>query len=318
MNKQVLSDFIDESIDIQTASLATMKANLNDDFDHVVDLLLNCKGRVVVSGIGKSGLIGQKMVATLASTGTPSFFLHATEAFHGDLGMLRQEDVVILISYSGETDDVNKLIPSLKSFGNKIIAMTGSETSTMAKHSDFVLSIAVEKEICPHDLAPTSSSLVTLALGDLLAVVLMKVRNFKPQDFARYHPGGNLGKRLLATAEDLMDDKLPIIGKDDSISDCLFVLSHGRKGICLVMENQQLLGVISDGDIRRSLVELGKEHSIWDMSVEELMTKNPRCIDKSATWGEVEDDIRHNHIRPLIVTDSGKPIGLIGLSDTIG
>lgn len=318
MDKDVLYKFLNASVETQIDSLIAMREHIDDHFWDIVELLLNCRGRVVISGIGKSGLVGQKITATLASTGTASFFLHSTEAFHGDLGMLRQEDVVILISYSGETDDVNKLIPSLKGFGNKIIAMTGSPKSTLAKHCDFVLNIAVDKEICPYDLAPTSSSLVTMALGDLLAVVLMKARNFEPKDFAKYHPGGNLGKRLLATAGDLMDTELPSVDKNSSVSDCLFVLSQGRKGICMVMEGEQLLGVITDGDIRRNIIKLGKQQNIWDKKVTDLMTSNPRCIDKSASWGEVEDDIREHRIRPLVVMDNGKPVGLVGLLDTIG
>lgn len=177
-----------ETLSVESQALAQLSQRLDDAFSQVVDLILTCEGRLVIGGIGKSGLIGKKMVATFASTGTPSFFLHPTEAFHGDLGMLKPIDIVMLISYSGETDDVNKLIPSLKNFGNKIIALTSNKNSTLARHADYVLDITVEREVCPNNLAPTTSALVTLALGDALAVSLITARHFQPADFAKFHP----------------------------------------------------------------------------------------------------------------------------------
>ncbi|EDK14096.1 probable phosphosugar isomerase HI1678 [Haemophilus influenzae 22.4-21] len=199
------------------------------------------------------------MVATFASTGTPSFFLHPTEAFHGDLGMLKPIDIVMLISYSGETDDVNKLIPSLKNFGNKIIAVTSNKNSTLARHADYVLDITVEREVCPNNLAPTTSALVTLALGDALAVSLITARNFQPADFAKFHPGGSLGRRLLCKVKDQMQTRLPTILPTTNFTDCLTVMNEGRMGVALVMENEQLKGIITDGDIRRALTANGAE-----------------------------------------------------------
>lgn len=206
-----------ETLAVEEQALARLGRRLDTHFNEIVELILQCQGRLVIGGIGKSGLVGKKMVATFASTGTPSFFLHPTEAFHGDLGMLKPIDIVMLISYSGETDDVNKLIPSLKNFGNKIIALTGNPNSTLAKHSDYVLDISVEREVCPNNLAPTTSVLVTMALGDALAVALIKARDFKPADFARFHPGGSLGRRLLCRVKNEMQTRLPVTRLETSL-----------------------------------------------------------------------------------------------------
>ncbi|MCL7791435.1 KpsF/GutQ family sugar-phosphate isomerase, partial [Pasteurella multocida] len=240
-----------ETLAVEEQALARLGQRLDTHFNEIVELILQCQGRLVIGGIGKSGLVGKKMVATFASTGTPSFFLHPTEAFHGDLGMLKPIDIVMLISYSGETDDVNKLIPSLKNFGNKIIALTGNPNSTLAKHSDYVLDISVEREVCPNNLAPTTSVLVTMALGDALAVALIKARDFKPADFARFHPGGSLGRRLLCRVKDEMQTRLPVTRLETSFTDCLSIMNEGRMGVALVMEQNQLKGIITDGDIRR-------------------------------------------------------------------
>lgn len=251
-NSQYLK-VVEDVVDSQVKVLSQWKTLLTSNIDDAVEMILNCQGRVIISGVGKSGLIGQKIVATFASTGTPSFYLHPTEAFHGDLGMLRPIDLLILISYSGETDEVNKLIPSLKAFGNKIIAITGSEDSTLAKHADVFLNINVTREICPNNLAPTSSTLVTLALGDALAVALMKARDFKAEDFAKFHPGGSLGRKLLCKVEDVMtSSNLPFVNKDASLSDCLLAMTASKTGVALVGAACALEGVITDGDIRRA------------------------------------------------------------------
>ena len=220
-----------ETLSVESQALTQLSQRLDDEFSQVVDLILACEGRLVIGGIGKSGLIGKKMVATFASTGTPSFFLHPTEAFHGDLGMLKPIDIVMLISYSGETDDVNKLIPSLKNFGNKIIALTSNKNSTLARHADYVLDITVEREVCPNNLAPTTSALVTLALGDALAVSLITARHFQPADFAKFHPGGSLGRRLLCKVKDQMQTRLPITTPETSFTDCLSIMNEGRMGV---------------------------------------------------------------------------------------
>ena len=220
-----------DTLAIEQQALARLSANLDHHFSEVINLILACNGRLVIGGIGKSGLIGKKMVATFASTGTPSFFLHPTEAFHGDLGMLKPMDIVMLISYSGESDDVNKLIPSLKNFGNKIIVLTGNKQSTLAKHADYVLDISVEREVCPNNLAPTTSALVTLALGDALAVALINARHFQPTDFAKFHPGGSLGRRLLCRVKDQMQSRLPVTTPDTCFTDCLTIMNEGRMGV---------------------------------------------------------------------------------------
>lgn len=302
--------YANETLSLYTQAITRLNHNLSDNFNQVVDMILNCEGRVVVAGIGKSGLVGKKMVATFASTGTPSFFLHPTEAFHGDLGMLKPIDVVILISYSGETDDVNKLIPSLKNFGNKIIAMTGKPNSTLARYSDLVLDISIEREACPNNLAPTTSSLVTMALGDALAIALIKARDFKAEDFARFHPGGSLGRKLLCRVCDVMQRKLPITSPKSLFSQCLDVMNEGRMGVALVMENEHLLGIITDGDIRRTLAKLGAESLM--QTAEQIMTKNPKTISESSFLTQAEELMKEKHIHSLVaVTDEGKVSGIV-------
>lgn len=301
-----------ETLTIEEGGIARLRENLDDQFSEVIESILKCEGRLVVAGIGKSGLIGKKMVATFASTGTPSFFLHPTEAFHGDLGMLKPIDIVILISYSGETDDVNKLIPSLKSFGNIIIAMTGNNESTLAKHSDYVLDISVEREACPNNLAPTTSALVTLALADAMAVALIKARSFQPMDFARFHPGGSLGKRLLSRVRDVMQTNLPIIKSDTAFADCVAAMTEGRRGIAIVMEQERLKGVITDGDIRRAFTAKGIK--CMRLTAADIMSVNPKTIQADAYMGQAEDFMRQHKIHSLIVLDQDKVVGLFEYS----
>lgn len=302
-----------ETITIEEKALQNLAKNLTADFNAVVELILNCQGRLVISGIGKSGLIGKKMVSTFSSTGTPSIFLHPAEAFHGDLGMLKSMDVVILISYSGESDDVNKLIPSLKSFGNKIIALTSNLDSTLGKHADYILNIAVEREACPYNLAPTTSSLVTLALGDALAVALIKARNFAPMDFAKFHPGGSLGRRLLCRVRDQMQTKLPLVEPNTCFMECLSTMNDGRMGVALVMENNQLKGIITDGDIRRSLTKHGAE--IIYKTAQDLMTTNPKTINQNCFISQGEEMMKQYKIHTLIVVDDNQQVcGLVEFS----
>lgn len=276
-------------------------------------MILACQGRVVVGGIGKSGLVGKKMVATFASTGTPSFFLHPTEAFHGDLGMLKPIDMVILISNSGETDDVNKLIPSLKNFGNKIIAMTGNPYSTLGRNADVILNIGVEREACLNNLAPTSSTLVTMALGDALAIALMKARDFRPEDFARYHPGGSLGRKLLNRVRDVMVRKVPTASLDTTFTECLSVMNEGRMGVAVIMQDDKLEGIITDGDIRRTLAKFGAES--LNKTADEIMTRNPKTINDTEFLAKAEDLMKELKIHSLIaVNDEGKVTGLMEFS----
>lgn len=301
------------TLEVEQKALIQLSQRLDYQFNEVIELILNCQGRLVVGGIGKSGLIGKKMVATFASTGTPSFFLHPTEAFHGDLGMLKPIDIVMLISYSGETDDVNKLIPSLKNFGNKIIALTSNKQSTLAKHADYVLDITVEREVCPNNLAPTTSALVTLALSDALAVALITARNFQPEDFARYHPGGSLGKRLLSRVKDQMQTKLPIAQLSTSFTDCLSIMNEGRMGVAIVMQDNKLKGIITDGDIRRTLTKNGADS--LNKTAQELMTSNPKTINYNCYLSEAENFMKENKIHSLIVLDDQQSVvGLIEFS----
>lgn len=299
-----------EALSLYTQAISRLNQNLTTNFEQAVEMILHCEGRVVVAGIGKSGLVGKKMVATFASTGTPSFFLHPTEAFHGDLGMLKPIDIVILISYSGETDDVNKLIPSLKNFGNKIIAMTGNPNSTLGRHADVVLDISIEREACPNNLAPTTSSLVTMALGDVLAISLIKARDFKAEDFARFHPGGSLGRKLLCRVKDVMQRKLPSTCPNCSFSDCLNVMNEGRMGVALVMQEDQLLGIITDGDIRRTLAKYGAESLA--KTAEQIMTRNPKTISDNAFLAHAEEFMKEKHIHSLIaLNNEGKVSGIV-------
>ena len=302
-----------ETLSVESQALAQLSQRLDDEFSQVVDLILACEGRLVIGGIGKSGLIGKKMVATFASTGTPSFFLHPTEAFHGDLGMLKPIDIVMLISYSGETDDVNKLIPSLKNFGNKIIALTSNKNSTLARHADYVLDITVEREVCPNNLAPTTSALVTLALGDALAVSLITARHFQPADFAKFHPGGSLGRRLLCKVKDQMQARLPITTPDTSFTDCLTIMNEGRMGVALVMENQQLKGIITDGDVRRALTANGAD--TLNKTAKELMTSSPKTINENEFLAKAEDLMKEKKIHSLVVVnDENNVVGLVEFS----
>ncbi|MDO4430971.1 MAG: KpsF/GutQ family sugar-phosphate isomerase [Lonepinella koalarum] len=301
------------TLQIGEQALAKLSAGLDDRFNQVINAILHCEGRIVVSGVGKSGLIGQKIVASLASTGTPSFFLHPTEAFHGDLGMLKPIDVVILISYSGESDEVNKLIPSLKNFGNQIIALTSNPQSTLARHADIVLDISVEQEACPNNLAPTTSTLVTLALGDAITVALIHARDFKPVDFAKFHPGGSLGRRLLCRVKDQMQTRLPIASISTTFTDCLTIMNEGRMGVALVMENQQLQGIITDGDIRRALSANGADS--LNKTAADLMTKNPKTIHQDEFLSAAEQFMKTKKIHSLVVVDDeNNVVGLVEFS----
>lgn len=302
-----------QTLSLYAEAIKRLDSHLSNSFNQAIEMILNCEGRVVVAGIGKSGLVGKKMVATFASTGTPSFFLHPTEAFHGDLGMLKPMDIVILISYSGETDDVNKLIPSLNSFGNKIIAMTGNPQSTLANYADVVLDISIEREACPNNLAPTTSSLVTMALGDALAIALINARQFKAEDFARFHPGGSLGRKLLCRVKDVMQRKIPSATLDTSFTDSLSIMTEGRMGVAVVMNGQQLCGIITDGDIRRVLAKYGADS--LQKTAADIMTRSPKTILDSAYLVEAEELMKAHKIHSLIaLNEAGNVTGLVEFS----
>src|ERR1700761_9435756 len=250
-----MKDIAKRVFNTEIESLRLVADAIDDEFNRVVEAILNNNGKLIVIGIGKSGIIGKKIAATLASTGTPSFFLHPGEAFHGDLGMVEPDDLVILISYSGETDEVLKIIPFLKWNKNSIISITGNPNSTIAKNSDHHLNVCVTREACPLELAPTSSTTVTLVMGDALAVALMEAREFQHEDFARFHPGGSLGRKLLVKVKDLMrKDNLPFIGEGASFTEVLLRMSEGRLGMVIVGDAGYVKGIITDGDLRRALM----------------------------------------------------------------
>jgi len=291
---------------VQSAALASHSKQLGNEYLQALALMKNCTGRVIVCGMGKSGHIGKKISATLASVGMPSFFMHPGEAFHGDLGMVTKEDLLLLISYSGETDELLKIIPSIQHFGNKIISITGGLHSTLAQNSDVVLDASVEKETCPNNLAPTTSTTLALVIGDALASTLTLDNNFSPMDFARFHPGGSLGKRLLTFVKNEMrSDNLPFVAPDTSLTDVLLVMTETRTGLALVMKEEQLQGVITDGDLRRFLIS-GK--TINACSASELMNPSPRFISPDARLTDAEDIMREKHIKWLIVSADGKQV----------
>jgi arabinose-5-phosphate isomerase len=302
---------------LQEASQAIriLADKLDENFTHSIDMIMDCRGRIIISGMGKSGHIGRKIAATLASTGTPSFFIHPAEAFHGDLGMIRARDVILLISNSGETDEVIKLIPSLKRFGNKIISIANDAESTLAKNSDVYLDIHVDKEACPNNLAPTTSTTVTLALGDALAVALMKKRNFQPENFAAFHPGGSLGRRLLTRVKDQMLSKsLPIVSPKSPMNEVILTMTRSLPGIALVaLEDQKLLGVITDGDLRRTLV---KQVELSSTLAEDIMTSTPVTISEDDMLVDAERIMTEKNITKLVVTRSGFIRGIIELNQS--
>ncbi len=304
-NEQLIKE-IRTVFEVQRAALSAHSERLGDEYLAALSLMKNCKGRVIICGMGKSGHIGKKISATLASLGTPSFFMHPGEAFHGDLGMITADDLLLLISYSGETDELLKIIPSIQHSGNKIIAITGGVNSTLAKNSDVVLDASVEKETCPNNLAPTTSTTLTLAIGDALASTLCLENDFSPMDFARFHPGGSLGKRLLTFVRDEMrSDNLPFVQLGTSLTDALMVMTETRTGLALVMKDKQLQGVITDGDVRRFLIS-GK--SVNDCTAEQLMNASPCFISAASRLTEAEEIMREKHIKWLVVSDDGKEI----------
>ncbi|MDB4926450.1 SIS domain-containing protein [Mucilaginibacter sp.] len=294
--------------DVEIESLQHVAGLIDDTFTAVVQAVLNNTGKVIVIGVGKSGLIGKKIAATLSSTGTPSFFLHPGDAFHGDLGIVGAQDTAILISYSGETDEVLKVIPFLKWNKNLIISITGNPNSTIAKNSNHHLNIKITREACPLALAPTSSTTAALVMGDALAIALMESRNFQEEDFARFHPGGSLGRKLLTRIKDLMRvDNLPFIQKDASFTDVLLSMSEGKLGMVIVGNKDHIEGIITDGDLRRALL---KNQDIAKLSVTDMMTANPIIIDGDEFIGQVEILMMEKKITNVLVGKNRKLAGV--------
>ncbi|MCR8697840.1 KpsF/GutQ family sugar-phosphate isomerase [Campylobacter sp. LMG 7929] len=301
-----------EVFEIESKTILDLCDNLDEDFNKAIELILSIKGRCVVSGMGKSGHIGAKIAATLASTGTPSFFMHPGEALHGDLGMLTSEDVLLAISNSGETEEVLKLIPVIKKRKIPLIVMAGNQNSTLAKQADIFINIAVKKEACPLQLAPTSSTTATLAMGDAIAVALMRARKFKPDDFALFHPGGSLGRKLLTRVGDLMvSNNLPIVSPESEFNELVDVMTSGKLGLCIVLENEKLVGIITDGDLRRALRANDKPR--FDFKAKEIMSENPKTIEASAMASEAEELMLKHKIKEIVVTQDEKIAGIIQL-----
>lgn len=297
-----------DTLQIEAQTLLNSAKNISDVFDKAVSVILACKGKLIVTGVGKSGLIGAKMAATFASTGTPSFFLHPTEALHGDLGMIGKDDVVLAISYSGESEELSSILPHIKRFDIPLIGMTKNHESTLGKYSDIVIDVVVEKEACPLNIAPTSSTTLTLALGDALAVCLMKAKNFQKSDFASFHPGGALGKQLFVKVKDLMRTKdLPIITADTNLKDAIVKISEGRVGTVLITDESGILqALISDGDIRRAL--MSEDFSLQE-NVLKYATLNPKTIDdENMLASEALVIIEDMKIQLLVVTDKEKRV----------
>lgn len=310
MSNSTHLDLAKQVIQIEAEAIANLANQLDEQFDQAVDSILNSSGRVVVCGMGKSGLIGKKIMATLASTGTPCFFIHPGEAFHGDLGMVSPEDVFIALSNSGETEEVIRLLPFLKDNKNIIISMTGRPDSTLAKNSNFHLNIAVPQEACPLQLAPTSSTTATLVMGDALAIALMQAREFQPQDFARFHPGGSLGRKLLTKVKHEMDTNLPEVNADSPMKEVISTMSRGRLGLCVVAGGQ---GIITDGDLRRQLEN--NSENLMNLTAQEIMSKNPKTINANEKLSKAEEIMNEFEITSLLVEEDGKIIGVIQIYD---
>lgn len=287
---------------------------LGDDYERAVRAIIRCKGKVIVTGMGKSGIIGKKIAATLASTGTPSFFLHPGEAYHGDLGMIETDDMVLCLSNSGETDEVLKLISFLKENGNSIIAMTGHSTSTLAKHSNYHLNTNVEKEACPLELAPTASTSAQLAMGDALAISIMTERGFESQHYARFHPGGSLGRKLLTKAKDLMkSENLPVIDENSTLIDVIHCMTNGRLGLSVVIKKGVISGIITDGDMRRTMEK--HEKTFFSLRAKDIMTSNPKCISKDLGIIQVQEKLKEFKINSVLVAENNKLIGVVQIYD---
>ena len=285
---------------------------LDENFDKAVSLMFHCTGKVIVTGVGKSGNIGAKIAATLSSTGTPAFFVNPLDVYHGDLGVMTKDDVVLALSNSGQTDELLRFIPMVLHMNIPIIGMSANPNSLLAKYSSAHLKVWVEKEACPLNLAPTSSTTAALVMGDALAIALMRVRNFKPQDFAQFHPGGELGKRLLTTAQDVMrSDELPIIPKDMHLGEAIIHVSKGKLGLGVSLDNGKVIGLITDGDIRRAMERWQAE--FFDHTVSDIMTKEPKIVLPTTKITEIQQIMQQNKVHTVLVCDAERH--LLGVVD---
>lgn len=304
---------------LEAEAVAALEQKIDESFERAIDILVKCKGRVIITGMGKSGLIARKIVATMNSTGTPAIFMHPSDAVHGDLGMVRTDDVVICISKSGDTQEIRQLMPMLKRIQVPIISMVGNIYSSLAHHADVVLDVSVREEACPHDLAPTASTTATLVMGDALAVTLLEKKNFTADDFAKFHPGGNLGKRLLSKVEEfsLLDEQhIPRVFGSASLKDSILEMTTKRLGAtCVVQTSGELLGIITDGDLRRLLQ---KTSDVTGLTAIDAMTKNPKTITKGTLAVEALREMERFSITQLIIVDGNNiPVGMVHLHDLV-
>lgn len=300
----------------ESESIAKLADLLDENFEKAIHSIYNCKGRLIITGIGKSAIIAQKIVATMNSTGTPSLFLHASEAIHGDLGMVLDQDVILCISKSGNSPEIKILVPLLKRYGNLLIAITGNMTSFLAKGADFVLNTTVHSESCPNNLAPTNSTTAQLVMGDALAVCLMELNNFKPEDFAKFHPGGALGKKLLLRVGDMLENSLkPVVSPDAPIKKVIFEISEKRLGVTAVVSNNKVIGIITDGDIRRML---NNRDSFAELVANDIMTTNPKLIRNTDMVVDALNILEDFSITQLVVIDENENYkGILHLHDIL-
>lgn len=313
-----ITDRAKEVLDIEAKAVLRLRERIGESFERAVEMILDCKGRVIISGMGKPGIIGRKISATLASTGTPSLVMHPAEAIHGDLGMMTGDDVVIVISNSGRTEEVTRLLPFIKKIGAKIIAMTGGLDSPLARHADCVLDCGVDTEACPFNLAPTASTTAALAMGDALAVVLLEKRGFRIEDYAFFHPGGSLGKQLLKVSDMMRTgERNPIVSEDALVRDALVAATRARAGTAVIVDNDgRLAGIFTDGDLRR---HVEKDPDLLSKPVKDYMTRSPMTISPDKLVGEAMRLIKNKRIKDIPVVDSdGKPVGFIDEQDLLG
>ncbi len=316
LNQKLIKDSALKTIKIENEAINALEKSINESFISSVQLIFESKGRLIISGIGKSAIIAQKIVATLNSTGTAALFMHAAEGIHGDLGMIQKDDIVMLISKSGESPEIKVLIPLIKNFGNKIIALCGNEHSVLAKQADYFLDTTVKQEACPNNLAPTSSTTAQLVLGDAIAVALLNLKGFTANDFAKFHPGGTLGKQLYLRVKSIAEEnQKPIVFEDDSIKKVIMEITSKRLGITVVLnENNKIIGVITDGDIRRMLE---KYNDLSDIKAKNIMSPNPKTIEENTLAVYALEMLRKNNISQLVVVNKDEYKGIVHIHDLL-
>ena len=306
-----IRQYAKQCLEDEAQALLELIPQLDENFDKAVNMIYNCKGKIIVTGVGNSGHIGAKIAATLSSTGTPAFFINPLDVFHGDLGVMTSDDIVLALSNSGQTDELLRFIPMVLHMNIPIISMTGNENSLLAKYSNAHIKVWVKKEACPLNLAPTSSTTAALAMGDALAVALMEVRHFEPRDFAQFHPGGELGKRLLTTAEDVMiSHDLPVIDKNMNLGDAIILVSKGKLGLGVSTENDKVIGLITDGDIRRAMEKWREK--FFDKKVKDIMTTTPKSVLPSTKITEIQRIMHQYKVHTvLVVNEENKLLGVV-------